>query len=397
MFVETSEKLYELRGRESWRNPYPAYKKLRDQDPIHHVTHERYGDFWVLSRFQDVFDAVRDPELFCSSKGLTPDIDAMDQFEGSAAPIVMMDPPEHTDFRRLISHLMTPRKVTSIEDEIRVFVNTRLDMIEGHGEVDIIEEIFKPLPSFVVAHYLGVPITDRFLFDKWTNDIVAGNAEGDLGNMSSTFELFEYASNLFERRKSEPGEDLVSILAQAGENKVSTMWAVGFVFTMITGGNDTTTGLLGGATELLTEDPAQRQILLDHPELVRLSVDELLRMTSPVQNLARTTTRDVRIHDTVIPEGHKAILLYGSANRDEREFGPNSGVLNVRREFKKMLSLGYGPHHCLGAAAARTMAWTTLECILSRFPNFSVNADAGRFAPGSFVRRYEYLPFSTGI
>ena len=120
-------------------------------------------------------------------------------------------------------------------------------------------------------------------------------------------------------------------------------------------------------------------------------------MTSPVQNLARTTTRDVRIHDTVIPEGHKAILLYGSANRDEREFGPNSGVLNVRREFKKMLSLGYGPHHCLGAAAARTMAWTTLECILSRFPNFSVNADAGRFAPGSFVRRYEYLPFSTGI
>ncbi len=396
MFVETSEKLYELRGRESWRNPYPAYKKLRDRDPIHHVTHERYGDFWVLSRFQDVFDAVRDPEVFCSSKGLTPDIDAMDQFEGSAAPIVMMDPPEHTDFRRLISHLMTPRKVASIEDEIRAFVNTRLDKIEGHGEVDIIEEIFKPLPSFVVAHYLGVPVTDRVLFDKWTNDIVAGNAEGDLGNMSSTFELFEYASNLFERRKSEPGEDLVSILAQAGENKVSTMWAVGFVFTMITGGNDTTTGLLGGAAELFTEYPAQRQILLDHPELVRLSVDELLRMTSPVQNLARTTTRDVRIHDTVIPEGRKVMLLYGSANRDEREFGPNSGVLDVRREFKKMLSLGYGPHHCLGAAAARTMAWITLECILSRFPNFSVNAAAGRFAPGSFVRRYEYLPFSTG-
>ena len=393
MFVEASEKLYELRGRESWRNPYPAYKKLRDLDPVHHVNHERYGDFWVLSRFQHVFDAVRDPEVFCSSKGLTPDIDAMESFEGSAAPIVMMDPPEHTDFRRLISHLMTPRKVASIEDEIRSFVITRLERIEEQGEVDIIDEIFKPLPSFVVAHYLGVPVADRVLFDKWTNDIVAGNAEGDLGDSSSAFELFEYASNLFEQRKSEPGEDLVSILAQTGESKVSTMWAVGFVFTMITGGNDTTTGLLGGAAELLTIFRDQRQILIDNQTRIRESIDEFLRLTSPVQNLARTTTRDIEISGTIIPEGHKVMLLYGSANRDEREFGSDSELLNVRRKVKKMLSLGYGPHHCLGASVARTMGAVALECLLDRCPDFSVDVERGSFAPGSFVRRYEYLPF----
>ncbi|HJM28446.1 MAG: cytochrome P450 [Acidimicrobiales bacterium] len=394
--MENSERLYELRGREDWRNPYPSYKKLRDHDPVHHVNHERYGDFWVLSRFQDVFDAVRDTETFCSSKGLTPDVDAMDSFEGSAAPIVMMDPPEHTDFRRLVSHLMTPRKVAYIEDEIRSFVNTRLDEIEEHGEVDIVEELFKPLPSFVVAHYLGVPVTDRVLFDKWTNEIVAGNAEGELGNMSSTFELFEYASNLFDRRKSEPGEDLVSILAQAGESKVSTMWAVGFVFTMITGGNDTTTGLLGGAAELLTISRDQRQILIDNQMQIRESIDEFLRLTSPVQNLARTTTHDIGINGTIIPEGHKVMLLYASANRDEREFGFDSEVLNVRRKVKKMLSLGYGPHHCLGASVARTMGTVALECLLDRCPDFSVDAEKGRFAPGAFVRRYEYLPFSSG-
>ena len=393
MLVEASEKLYELRGRESWRNPYPAYKKLRDYDPVHHVSHERYGDFWVLSRFQDVFDAVRDTDVFCSSKGLTPDIDAMESFEGSAAPIVMMDPPEHTDFRRLISHLMTPRKVASFENEIRSFAITRLERIEEQGEVDIIEELFKPLPSFVVAHYLGVPVADRVFFDKWTNDIVAGNAEGGLGDSSSTFELFEYASDLFEQRKSEPGTDLVSILAQAGESKVSSIWAVGFVFTIITGGNDTTTGLLGGALELLTTNRNERTILIEDRTQIRESIDEFLRLTSPVQNLARTTTRDIEINGTTIPEGHKVMLLYGSANRDEREFGSDSESLNVRRKVKKMLSLGYGPHHCLGASVARTMGTIALECLLDRCPDFSVDAERGNFAPGSFVRRYEYLPF----
>ncbi len=384
---------YVLRGGEAWRDPYTSYKFLRDNDPVHLVQHPTYGDFWVLTRFDDVFDAVRNPEVFCSSQGLTPDANAMEAFEKSAAPIVMMDPPEHTDFRRIVSHLMTPRKVKSSEQQIREFVNSRLDGLDKDEETDIVEQLFKPLPSLMVAHYLGVPAEDRTLFDRWTNDIVAGNSQGDLGNRSATLELFEYATELFERRKYDPGEDLVSVLAQTGEDRVSVMWAVGFVFTMITGGNDTTTGLLSGAAELLTEYPDQRKILIENPDLIRPSVDELLRLTSPVQNLARTTTRDVQVHNTVIPEGQKVMLVYGSANRDEREFGNEAEILDVRRGFKKMLSLGYGPHHCLGAAVARTMAWTALECILMRFPNFSVNAEEGRFAPGSFVRRYEYLPF----
>jgi hypothetical protein len=165
---------------------------------------------------------------------------------------------------------------------------------------------------------------------------------------------------------------------------------------MITGGNDTTTGLLGGAAELLTISRDQRQILIDNQMQIRESIDEFLRLTSPVQNLARTTTHDIGINGTIIPEGHKVMLLYASANRDEREFGFDSEVLNVRRKVKKMLSLGYGPHHCLGASVARTMGTVALECLLDRCPDFSVDAEKGRFAPGAFVRRYEYLPFSSG-
>jgi cytochrome P450 family 130 len=164
---------------------------------------------------------------------------------------------------------------------------------------------------------------------------------------------------------------------------------------MVTGGNDTTTGLLGGAAELLTQHPDQRQALLDNRSLILPAVNEFLRLTTPVQNLARTTTRPVTLHGETIPEGRKVMLLYGAANRDEREFGPHAEQLDVRRDVKRMLSFGYGAHHCLGAAAARLQAGIALERLLDRFPRFAVDAAAGRFAPGPYVRRYESLPFTT--
>ena len=207
-------------------------------------------------------------------------------------------------------------------------------------------------------------------------------------------ELFGFAAELIERRKVEPGDDLISDLVAAGEAEASMEWIVGFIFTMVTGGNDTTTGLLGGSAELLTTFRDQRELLLADPTLVRGAIDELLRLTSPVQNLARTTTRAVEIEGCTIPEGMKVMLLYGSANRDEREFGDTADQLQVTRDFDKMLSLGYGPHHCLGAAAARLQAAIAIERLLARFPDFAVDSAAGVFAPGSFVRRYESLPFS---
>lgn len=388
--------LYQLRGGERWRDPWPAYRRLRDDAPVHRVDHEVHGEFWVLSRFDDVFEAARDTETFSSAQGLTPDAAGMAMFEGHAAPIVMMDPPEHTAMRRLVSQPMTPRKVDSIEPAIRAFVDERLDVVADTGEVDIIEALFKPLPSFVVAHYLGVPIEDRARFDGWTNAIVAANAAGDIaGAPNAALDLFGYATELIERRKTDPGDDLVSNLVRAGDDQASSEWIVGFVFTMVTGGNDTTTGLLGGAAELLTRHPDQRRVLLDDRSRIRLAVNEFLRLTTPVQNLARTTTRPVTLHGETIPEGLKVMLLYGAANRDEREFGPDAERLDVRRDVKRTLSFGYGAHHCLGAAAARLQAGVALERLLDQFPRFAVDASAGRFAPGPYVRRYESLPFTT--
>jgi len=384
------------RSGEGWRDPFPMYRALRDHDPVHRV--ER-GGYWVLSRFADVFTAARDTATFSSAGGLTFERDerrraGLDEIQ----PMVMLDPPEHTAFRRLVARGFTPREVAPIEPDVRRFVVDRLDGIRSAGGGDIVAELLKPLPSYVVGRYLGVPDGDRARFDGWTQGIVAANALGDpLLAAETVGELFAYFMELIEHRRREPGDDAISELVRASDAaEVSALRILGFAFTMVTGGNDTTTGLLGGALELLTARPDQRDRLLADPAAVGRSVDELLRLTSPVQGLARTATRHVTIGDRTIPAGDKVLLLYAAANRDPREFGPDAEQLDVTRPIARILTFGSGSHHCLGAAAARLMGRVALEEILARCPGFTVDAAAGRFAPGNFVRWYESLPFDPG-
>lgn len=379
---------------ESWRDPFPMYAALRDGDPVHHV---EGADYWVLSRYDDVFAAARDPVRFSSAQGLTFSYDDMAQAGlDEVRPIVMLDPPAHTEFRRMVSAGFTPRQVESLEPEVRAFVVERVERLRAGGGGDVVAELFKPLPSLVVAHYLGVPREDRSRFDAWSNGIVAATSKGDpLSAPDAVAELFAYFSELVAGRRAagDFGDDTISQLARTDADDVSLLQILGFAFTMVTGGNDTTTGLLGGASELLTERPDQRTRLLDDPGTVRVAVEELLRLTSPVQGLARMTTEDVTVEGTVIPAGKKVLLLYGSANRDDRQFGDDAETLDVGRNPRPILSFGYGNHHCLGAAAARLQSRVALEELLARCPRFAVDASGGVFAPGHFVRRYESLPF----
>ena len=387
---------FELRSGESWRDPFPMYRALRDHDPVHRVeANGQTGSFWFLSRFEDVFTAVRDTDTFSSAHGLTVDPDAPGTQMGDATPIVFMDPPDHTTMRRLVSAGFTPRQVTELEDEIRAFVVEHLERLRMAGSGDIVSGLFKPLPSFVVAHYLGVPPEDRTRFDGWTEQIVAAAAQGNIGATEGIADLLAYFSELIERRRTDPGDDMVSHLVQLGEDDVSLLWVLGFAFTMVTGGNDTATGLLGGSAVLLTEHRDERRRLLEEPDLLPGAVEELLRLTSPVQGLARTATRDIEVGDTTIPAGDKVLLGYGAANRDEREFGPTAEALDVGRDVARHLTFGYGAHHCLGASAARLQARIALEELLTRCPDFTVDAAAGEYATGNYVRRHVSLPFST--
>jgi cytochrome P450 len=162
---------------------------------------------------------------------------------------------------------------------------------------------------------------------------------------------------------------------------------------MVTGGNDTTTGMLGGSVQLLHQRPDQRKVLAENPDLIPDSVDEFLRLTSPVQMLGRTVMRDVKVGDVTIPEGRRVMFLYGSGNRDERQYGDDSGELDVTRKPRNILTFSHGAHHCLGAAAARMQSRVALTELLARCPDFEVDESGIIWAGGSYVRRPLSVPF----
>ncbi|WP_345521560.1 cytochrome P450 [Nocardioides conyzicola] len=382
---------------ETWASPWEMYADLRDHDPVHHVARSAGRDHYVLSRHADVLAAAVDTATYSSAQGLTVEYGELDAIGlADNPPLVMMDPPDHTAFRRLVARGFTPRQVTSLEPQVRAFVTERLDRLSAEGGGDIVETLFKPMPSMVVAHYLGVPAADRDRFDGWTHAIVSASSEGAIGDATQAIvEMMGYFSELVERRRVEPGDDTVSHLVAAGvgDDQAGILSILSYVFTVVTGGNDTTTGMLGGAVQLLESDRDQRRLLLEDPSLIPDAVEELLRLTSPVQGLARTATRDVELHGTVIAAGRRVLLLYGAANRDPRRYGPDADELDVRRRPGQLLTFSQGSHHCLGAAAARLQARVALEELLLRCPDFTVDLDGVAWAPGPYVRRPTTVPF----
>jgi len=397
---------FQLATAETWANPWPMYRELRDHDPVHHVVpaSKPDDDYYVLTRHADIWAAAKDHETFSSAQGLTVNYGDLEMIGlADNPPMVMQDPPVHTEFRKLVARGFTPRQVEAVEPKVREFVVERLERLLANGGGDIVAELFKPLPSMVVAHYLGVPEEDRGQFDGWTEAIVAANtATGGIASALQTVgeavgSMMAYFTELIERRRIEPEDDTISHLVAAGVGAdgdiAGTLSILAFVFTMITGGNDTTTGMLGGATQLLHQRPDQRRLLADNPDLIPASVDEFLRLTSPAQALARTVTRDVTIGDTTVPEGRRVLLVYGSANRDERQFGPNAGELDVERHPRNLLTFSHGAHHCLGAAAARMQSRVALTELLTRCPDFEVDEAGIVWAGGSYVRRPLSVPF----
>ena len=401
----SSPAIFRLATADTWPNPWPMYRALRDHDPVHHVVPPKHPeqDYYVLSRHADVWSAARDHETFSSAQGLTVNYDDLKLIGlQDNPPFVMQDPPVHTEFRKLVSRGFTPRQVEAIEPKVREFIVERLEKLRVDGGGDIVADLFKPLPSMVVAHYLGVPEEDWVQFDGWTQAIVAANtAEGGVTGALETVgdavgSMMTYFTGLIERRRTEPEDDTISHLVAAAVGAdgdiAGTLSILAFTFTMVTGGNDTVTGMLGGSMPLLHQRPDQRRLLVDDPDRIPDAVEELLRLTSPVQGLARTVTRDVTIGDTTIPAGRRTLLLYGSGNRDERQYGPDADELDVGRCPRNILTFSHGAHHCLGAAAARMQSRGALGELLSRCPNFEVDESAIVWAGGSYVRRPVSVP-----
>jgi cytochrome P450 len=383
------------------------YRALRDYDPVHHVvppgdTGGNLRGYYVLSRHADVWSAACDPETFSST--VTAAINR-NEVEPTRPPgnslLALQGSSEHAEFRKLASHGFAPR-LEAVESTVRKFAVERIERLRANGCGDIVAELFRPLPSMVIAEYLGIPEADRAHVDSWAEAIATViTAEGGLANalqkvIGPLATMRAYFTELIKLRRLVPGDDTVSHLATAGlgaDDDSGMQSVLAFVFAMIANGIDTTTGMLGGAVQLLHQRPDQRRLLVEDPELVSDSIDEFLRLTSPVQAMSRTATRDVVITGTAVPEGSHVLLLYGSASRDERQYGPDAGELDVRRQPRNIVSFSQGVNRCLGAASARMQARVILTELLARCPDFEVDEPSIAWAESSHVRRPLSMPF----
>ncbi|MDG3012345.1 cytochrome P450 [Rhodococcus sp. D2-41] len=386
-------------------DPYPAYRQLRDHDPVHRHEQEGAPAFWALSRFDDIWNAVRDSASFSSEQGLTFYPDEIGQL-GLAPTIVMLDPPRHTKLRSLIAKGFTPHRVMSMEPLIREFVRSRIDLIETKArageQVDLHQDFSTQIPTFVLAELFDIPESDRMQFDPWVTALTALQDSGfdiqALGAQHAVAEMFGYFGELITARRAAPGEDMISALTQAElDGERLTDWDIlGFCFVLVAGGNDTTGNLISHGVMLLDGDHAQRERLVAEPDLIPNALVEFLRLESSVQGLARTTLRPVRIGDVEIPEGEKVMMLYGSANRDEREYGESADRLDITRQFPRHLAFSSGVHFCIGSHLARLQARLAFEELLARQPHIGVDLSGSQRLNSAFTRGWVHLP-ATGI
>ncbi|MGB5705118.1 MAG: cytochrome P450 [Polyangiales bacterium] len=379
-------------------NPYPFYERLRDEHPVHY--NERMN-FYVLSRYDDIFHALRKPQIFSSAQGLTPAKDEISQL-GIPPTFIMMDPPDHTRLRRLITKAFTPDTVKDLEPVVRAFVVDCIERMKGKAadgeDVDLIEEIASPLPTMVVANILGVPPEDREKFDPWSDAITSASADFALDvkqAIGAVQGLVSYFGGMCQARRAKPTGDMISKLTQAeiGGDKLTDWDILGFCFVMIAGGNDTTTNLIGNSMRFLHDYPDQHRELLQDPSLIPNAIEEFLRIESVVQGLSRTTTEDVEYHGTVIPSGSKVHNLYASGNRDPRHWGDNADDLDIHREIDRHLSFAQGPHFCIGAHVARLMVRTYFEEMGARIgEGFEIDWDNAVRRQSAFTRGFTKMP-----
>ncbi len=371
-------------------NPYPAYQRLRDEFPLYRQ--ERLT-FWALSRFADVHAALLDHETFCSRQGLTWDPSAAEQ-AGILPMMVTTDPPAHTKLRSLINRGLTPRRVADLEPDIRAGAVAAIEAVRHAGGGDVVRDIAVPVPTAIIGQFLGVPEADRARFHDWASAVVAGTSGTayHAEHHRAARELYGYFATLIQRRRQHASDDLIGSLvaAEIDGNRLNEQDVLGFCFNIVVGGIETTTNLITNGMVLLQEHPDLVPLLAREPQQIPRAVDEFLRLESPVQGLCRTTTRAVSLHGVTIPPGEKVLLLFGAANRDEREF-PDPDRLDLDR-VAQHVAFGYGAHYCIGASLARLMGRIVFEELTGRLRAYRLDLTHARRVRAAISRGWEYLP-----
>lgn len=370
-------------------DPYPYYKALRDNDPVHY---DASGDFYVLSRFDDVQMAMRDFKRFSSHEGVALEADGA---QGYPMVITMM-PPKHTRTRKVISRVLTPDRVAALEPMTHAKTVKLLEPFRDTGRIDTVANFGAYLPMYVIGTLLKIPESDHDQIRVWTDNLLEREdgvmkmppivAESYL-NMAQYFEDF-----VKEREKHLEEGDLLSLILEAQRaDEITHEEVIGFLMILGIAGNETTTKLIGNMTVTLAREQAARAACVADPSLIGKAVEETMRLEGSTQLIGRVTTEDVELHGVTIPAGKRVAMLLVSANRDERHFAdPNA--FDLTRNNRDHMGFGFGIHSCVGAALARMEGRVAFEEILKMMPNYAVDWDNLQRMHSANVRGYTHVP-----
>jgi cytochrome P450 len=317
--------------------------------------------------------------------------------------MIMMDPPLHDAFRKVVSRAYTPRRIAALEERIRELCAQYLDPFVGEGGFDFVRDFGMRLPVMVISSLLGFPEEDHDQLREWS-DVSLHREEGKEGLTPEAQEVMNltmaYYFSQIEQRRRQPRDDMISALTEAdlttpeGDvRKLDDLEVIGMLALISNAGNETVARMLGWASLVLDEYPDARREMADDPSLIPAGVEELLRYEAPSPIQGRFVTRDIELHGTVLPEGAKLALLTGSAGRDERKY-PDPDTYDIHRSIDRHVTFGYGAHFCLGAALARMEGNVALAEVLRRFPTWEVDRSAVTYVATNTVRGPSSAPVS---
>ncbi len=397
-------------------DPWAVFAELRE---LNHLYHDTKNDLYIAARHEDVFHVSRDNDLYCSRFGVRPII-------AGDMSIITLDGEEHIRTRRLINAGFTPRRVRDLMPHVRELANELIDDITDAGRIDFVEQFAIHIPLIIICELMGLNPEQRMKMYRWSDDMMAGdghNAADDPVLHAAAEAFGEFAMmclDLIAERRADPQDDLISVLTQAfddgalkKENKAyqgvdeETMAfmkeksalnddeLLAFLAVLLVAGNETTRNAISGGLLALSMFPEQRQLMLDHLDdeaFMDIAVDELIRYVTPVLGFIRTVTADHTYRNTDLKEGDRILMLYGSANRDERAID-DPDTMDLTRDPNPHLSFGIGPHFCLGANLARMEVKLVFQELLSRLPDIEVPPDAPLDrGESSLVLALQHLP-----
>jgi cytochrome P450 family 142 subfamily A polypeptide 1 len=380
-------------------DPHPVYRRLRDEAPVYWDPVNR---LWGISRYADVVTVEKQTARYSSAQGSRPRI------VGDVS-MINNDDPLHQNKRRLVARRFTPRSVKEHEDHVRGIVTGLIDAVVDRGECDVVQAFAAPLPARVIGEMLGFPTELAAKCLEWSEvTMFEGGQYNTDGTVRTTAErtitaVLEFAAatmEVVERRRAEPADDLISAWVHSEvefpDGTVRPMnddEIVHEALLVLDGGAETTRTVIGAVALELAHRPDQRAVLRDDPAVIgETGVEEFIRWVTPILNMRRTATETHEFHGETIAAGDELVLMYSSANRDERVFD-DPETFDVTRRHNQHVAFGFGTHFCLGASLARLELRVMFEELVRRIPDWRLAPGAEpRILPSAFTRGYESVP-----